>query len=96
MCVREAGQPGEAEAFLRQALEIEEVKLVADDMSVANMLYEMGRCVREAARPGEAEAWLKRALEIKEVKLGADHVDVTERQELGGCADDADEPAETA
>lgn len=51
--VREARQPGEAEALLRRALEIKEAELGTDDPQVATVLEELGRlCARDGAPGG--------------------------------------------
>ena len=50
---------------MRQALEIEKVKLGEDNLQVAVTLYELGMCLRNAKRYEEAEELLRQALEIK-------------------------------
>lgn len=60
----------EAEEYFRAALEIKELKLGSDDLSVAETLSELGLCVRKCDRSKEAEDFFWRALEVQEEKLG--------------------------
>lgn len=70
VCILTGARPREAEEYFRAALEIKEMKLGSDDLSVAETLSQLGLCVRECDRAKEAEDFFWRALEVQEEKLG--------------------------
>ena len=70
------GRGTEAEAQLRQALDIRERSLGEDHREVADTLYELGRLADRAGRVDEATRLFDRALEIRRRRLPPDHPDL--------------------
>lgn len=64
---------GDAEAILRRALALSEVKLGSNHASTATCLSNLGEALRMAQRFDDAEPLLRRALAISEGAHGADH-----------------------
>lgn len=86
----------DAEEYFRAALEIKELKLGSDDLSVAETLAELGVCLREGERPKEAEEFFWRALDIQEEKLGVDEQVAVTLHNLGQCIQEVGRANEAA
>ena len=76
VCIREAGETGEAEKLLRQALAVRQEKLNGDPLGLARIQYSLGVCVYNTGRLREAREMLKPALAIRVDRLGRDHPEV--------------------
>ncbi|CAN0584255.1 unnamed protein product, partial [Ectocarpus sp. 12 AP-2014] len=66
------GRTEDADSLFREVLAIEERKLGADHLDVADTLSNLGECALKTGRTKDATEYYERALKIEEDKFGAD------------------------
>ncbi len=69
----DSGRADEAEALLREALDINRLRLGSDHPMTARSMLGLARLLHEQNRYAEAEALLREALPIERRRLGEDH-----------------------